>query len=109
MNEDPTSQQLNLAKTKALEAILGESISDLGKDVVISEFFKKRIGLPIQTALLKRTKEELRNMPEHEKEWLLDAVHKKIRVLQDYCDDQRNWILLGDDYLVSFIPLEQLP
>jgi len=108
-NRNPTSQQLDFAKLKALEATLGETIQKISDKEVISEFLKKKVGLPIQTSLLKRTKEELRNMTEQEKKWMLDAVRKKREILEEYSNNQSQWTLLGNGYLISFIPIDLLP
>jgi len=94
--------------TPSIKQLSGE-FSPISKDTSIQEILKKKFGLPIYSNILKRTPEEFVNLKEHEKRWILGNVKEKLSILNNFLDDQENWITLGKDYMVGFLPINYLP
>jgi hypothetical protein len=73
------------------------------------EVLQKRYGLPVHSNIMKMRQDDFVNLEEHEKRWVLDYVTQKLAVLDNFLDSQENWITLGQDYMVGFLPISYLP
>jgi hypothetical protein len=72
--------------------------------------YEKKFGLPATSDLLRFDPEELASWGEQRRADLIEAIKRKIKLMETHRDDPANWYKLGQrDFRYTFVPLEFLP
>jgi hypothetical protein len=90
-----------------LESLSGESFNE--EEETISDFLKKKRGIPIQTKLLRFTLAELREWSETQLKGRVENIGEKSKSLRAFRGDQSNWNVVTDEYSYAYAPIALLP
>lgn len=109
--------RIKLMVKNAIDKVKGSSIismdglsgETMGKNETFKDFMKKRLYLPVTTRLLDFTDEELRNKSRIQLNDIFKSIDLKRVALNAFKDDQNNWKMINDDFLIGFVPISLMP
>lgn len=94
---------------KTYERLTGEQM-DLGPDEPIAEFLQRKHGLPVRDLTsLGWDIRRIETLSETQRQRIGEHVARKLLELQQFAQDQKNKLYLGQNFYVMFVPLSRLP
>jgi hypothetical protein len=106
MVKDTLLGKVKGSSKNTLVGLTGETIE---ANESFKDFMKKKLHLPVTTKLLDFSDEELRNKSKIQLKEIFKGIDSKRVALRAFKDDQNNWKMVNDDFLIGFVPISLMP